>query len=100
VSVYAEMLKMALAADERDSASVSELVTAALACRLGLDSGGDAAGRLARALSYDVTLVRLCERLEIPHDMMGATAGPVARRQAERALAGRLPDLSAGLRHS
>ncbi len=100
MSVYAEMLKMALEADEHEDSPVSELVSRALAFRLDLDCGGDAASRLARALAYDVTLVRLCEQLGVPHDMTGPAAGPSARRHAERALSGRLPELSAGMRHS
>ena len=100
VSVYAEMLKMALEADEHRDSPVPDLIAEALSCRVDLDCGGDAASRLARALAYDVALVRLCERLGLPHDMMGPMAGPSARRHAERALAGTVPDFSAGLRHS
>lgn len=100
VSVYAEMLKMALDADAQGDETVSDLVSRALARRLELDRGGDAATRLARALAYDVTLVRLCERLGVEHAMTGPAAGPPARRQVERALAGELPDLRAGLRQA
>ena len=100
MSVYAEMLKMALQADQSVDVTISELVTQALARRLDLDCGGDAASRLARVLAYDVTLIRLCERLGIEYDMTGETSGPVARRQVERALAGKLPDLGAGLRQT
>ena len=100
MSVYAEMLKMALEADEHKDGSVPDLIDRALTCRVDLDCGGDAASRLARALAYDVALVRLCERVGVPHDMMGPMAGPSARRHVERALAGSVPDFSAGLRHS
>lgn len=98
VSVYSEMLKLALDTDEQAASEVPDLVNEALSRRLDLDCGGDAASRLARALAYDVTLVRLCERLGIAHDLTGGTAGPSARRQVERKLADRLPDLGAGLR--
>lgn len=100
VSVYAEMLEMALEADEQTDGSVPELVTRALARRPDLDAGGDAASRLARALAYDVTLVRLCEQLGIEHDMTGPRAGPTARRHVERILASKLPELGAGMRQS
>ncbi len=100
MSVYAEMLKIALDADEHKDSPLPDLISQALSCRVDLDCGGDAAGRLARALAYDVALVRLCERLGVPHDMTGPMAGPSARRHVERALAGSVPDFSAGLRHS
>lgn len=100
MSVYAEMLKMALEADEHGNSSVSDLVSRALTCRLDLDVGGDAASRLARVLAYDVTLVRLCEQLGLPHDLTGPGAGPSTRRQVERALAGKVPDFSTSLRRS
>ena len=100
MSVYAEMLKMALESDDQGDQTTSELVSRALSRRSDLESGGDAASRLARALAYDVTLVRLCERLGIEHDMTGPAAGPPARRHVERALAAKLPDLGAGLRHA
>ncbi len=100
MSVYAEMLKMALEADEQRDGSVSELVSQALARRPDLESGGDAATRLARALAYDVTLVRICEQLGIEHEMTGPRAGPTARRHVERMLATKLPELGAGMRQS
>ena len=98
VSVYAEMLKLALQEDDRVDDTVAGLVDQALARRPDLDTGGDAASRLARALAYDVTLVRLCERLGIDHEMTGPRAGPTARRHAERVLEAKLPELGAGIR--
>ena len=98
VSIYAEMLKLALESDEHADSSVPALVNEALARRVDLECGGDAASRLARALAYDVILVRLCEQVGVPHDLTGESAGPSARRQAERKLAVRLPELGSGLR--
>ncbi len=100
MSVYAEMLKMALETDDQGDETTSELISRALTRRLDMECGGDAASRLARALAYDVTLIRLCERLGVEHDMTGPGAGPPARRHVERALAVRLPDLGAGLRQA
>jgi hypothetical protein len=92
------MLSMALEEDDDDTYEpVSDLVDRAVACRARLALGGDAATRLARSLAYDITLIRLCERLELDHEMLGPRAGQVARQETERELAGRLPNLAADL---
>jgi len=88
---------MALDEDEAGRGSVADLVTHALSCRADLDSGGDASGRLASYLAYDVSLIRLCERMAVPHDMLGVGAGPLVRHDTERRLADRLPSLAAAL---
>jgi hypothetical protein len=90
-------MKMAMESDDRRAGSIAEMVRVALSYRTALDEGQGSAARIADALTYDVTLVRLCERLEIDHDLVGDTAGPVARRQAERMIAARLPLLAAEL---
>ena len=58
-----------------------------------LDEEGDAATRLARAIAYDLALIRLCEQLGVEHPMTGPMAGPVARRETERLLSQRVPKL-------
>jgi hypothetical protein len=88
---------MALDEDSETHESVTELVGYAVSCRAKLERGGDAATRLARALAYDVALVRLCEELEVAHEMLGPHAGTLAREETERRLADRLPLLATAL---
>jgi hypothetical protein len=94
VSVYSELVRMALEDDDSRDSSVSELVARLAMLRSGLESAGDPAARIGDAVYYDVTLVRLCERLRIDHDLTGDTAGPVARTRAESLLAGEVPSLA------
>lgn len=98
MTVYAELLKLALAEHAEHQPSVDEMVSEVLARRQGLAVAGDAATRLAASLAYDTAIVHLCRRLGVENDLTGATAGPEARRRAERALAAMLPKLEAALR--
>ena len=88
---------MALENDDRQSDSLADMVRDALSYRVALGDGEGSAARVGDALTYDVTLARLCERLQIGHDLAGETAGPEARRQAEDMIAARLPLLAAEL---
>jgi len=104
VSVYSEMLRIALEQDEDDErtdpaepADLAGLISRAITCRARLSADGDVAARLAGSLAYDVALIRLCERIQLSHDMLGTRAGPVARQETEQRLAGRLPSLAAFL---
>lgn len=90
MSVYSEMLLQALR-QEPDDRSVPDLIEQALAFGSSQPEGGDTAARLAHNLAYDVTLVRLCDHLEIDHDLTGDRAGPLTRSQAEATLAAHLP---------
>lgn len=88
---------MALEQEENRDASATDLaekVAQAVACRARLGIDGDAATRLARSLAYDVVLIRLCEQIGLPHDMLGARAGSFARQETERQLVSRLPSLA------
>jgi hypothetical protein len=97
VSVYAELVRLALEREEFPDGPIADLVSEALFCRSALDSSGDAAARIGRVVAYDITLVWLCERLQIEHDLTGDSAGPSARQSAEQKLAGHLPSLKAEL---
>lgn len=97
MTVYSELMKMALQSDDRQSDSLTDMVRDALSYRLALGQGEGSAARIGDALTYDVTLARLCERLQIDHDLTGETAGPEARRRAEDGIAARLPSLAADL---
>ncbi len=94
MTVYAELLKMALAEEHEPDRSVDHLVAEVLARREPLAAHGDAATRLAVALAYDTALVRLCDTVGVEHELTGEKAGPEARRKAERALAQVLPTLA------
>jgi hypothetical protein len=102
VSVYADLLRMALDAEpDSDDRPVGDLVAIALGRKgaLGQPGGGasappDIPSSLGDLLAYDVVLVQLCRRLGVEHEMTGSTAVPVARRKAEEAVAGRLPALA------
>lgn len=93
MTVYAELLKLALAEEDASNQTAEGLVSDAVALKESLNAPGDAQTRLAAALAYDVVLARLCENLGIPHELTGEAAGPVARRRTERALASVLPTL-------
>ncbi len=93
MTVYAELLKLALAEEHEPDHSVDRLVSEALSRRPALAAHGDAATRLAMALAYDTVLVRLCDALGMQHELTGEKAGPQARRKAERALAAVVPTL-------
>lgn len=94
MTVYAELLKMALAEKDEPDRSIDHLVSEALARREALAAHGDTAARLAAALAYDTVLVSLCDALGVEHELTGDKAGPPARRKAERALAAVLPTLA------
>ena len=98
MTVYAELLKLALAEEDLSGQSVEALVTEAVALKEGLNAQADAQTRLAAALAYDVALARLCESLGVTHELTGEAAGPVGRRRTERALATVLPTLEGALR--
>jgi hypothetical protein len=97
LTVYSELMKLALESDEPPFLPIPEMVRDALSCRLALDEGEGSAARIGDALTYDVSLARLCERLQLRHDLAGETAGPAARQRAEELIAGRLPSLAAAL---
>jgi hypothetical protein len=97
MTVYSELMRTALEMDDRPPGSIAGMVRDALSSRKSLDQGTGSVARIGDALIYDVTLVRLCERLHIDHDLAGETAGAQARRRAEHVLADRIPLLAAGL---
>ena len=98
MTVYAELLKLALAEDDPSGQSVEAMVSDAVALKDGLNTGADAQTRLAAALAYDVVLARLCQHFGVTHELTGEAAGPVGRRRTERALATVLPTLEGSLR--
>lgn len=91
MSVYSELLQMALVEDSEGGTTVPEMVALVLACRAELSGSGDPASRISHALAYDLSLLRLCDDLGVPHNLTGRAAGPEARRQAEERLVERLP---------
>lgn len=98
MTVYAELLKLALVEDEPSDQSVETLVSEAVALKVRLTAPADSQTRLAAALAYDLALARLCDHLGVAHELTGEAAGPVGRRRTERALATVLPTLEGALR--
>ena len=98
MTVYAELLKLALAEEDASDQSEEALVSDAVALKEGLNTPSDAQSRLAAALAYDVALARLCRHVGMTHELTGEAAGPVGRRRTERALATVLPTLEGALR--
>lgn len=82
-----------MAMGEPPTPSDADPVAELLARRTRLSDDGDAATRLARAIAYDLALIRLCEQLGVDNPMTGPMAGPVARRETESLLSSRVPKL-------
>lgn len=97
LSVYSELLNMAVAQDGSSQDPVGDLVSRALSVRPAGLGRASSADRLADWLAYDVILVHLCERLEVKHRMLDPDAGPVSRNEAERLVAQKLPFFSRAL---
>jgi hypothetical protein len=97
LSVYSELLRLALAGDDASDISLSDLVSRAVALRATATGSGNSASRIGDALAYDVALVHLCDRLGISHDLAGEFAGPEARGRAEQLVLERIPSLEAVL---
>jgi hypothetical protein len=101
VSVYSELLRVAVESnDPLPGQTIGECVSAAIAYRARLAGGATgrrAADRIGDELAYDVALVRLCQRLAIPHDFLGDGPPDDTRRDAESRLAARLPSIAAFL---
>ena len=97
LSVYSELLRMALTQDDPFEGTVGELVSRALARRPAPAGGGRSADRIADWLSYDVALVQLCERVDVDHGMLAPEAGPASRARAESLVAARIPFFSEAL---
>lgn len=98
VTVYGELLRLALTREEEADTPLDDMVAEVLARREALARPGDSAARLAAALAYDSALVRLCRRVGVAHELTGELAGPQARRRAELALAEVVPTMHAALR--
>ncbi len=97
MSVYSELLRMALAQDEPFDGTVGELVSRALSLRPSSAGGQPYPDRIADWLAYDVALVRLCEKVDLEHGMLEPQAGPASRATAESLLASRIPFFSEAL---
>jgi hypothetical protein len=93
MSVYSELIRMALADDEHEVPPLPDLVARAVALRFDLIGAGDPAARIAASVAYDVALTRVCERVRVRHDLTGELAGPEARHKAELHLLELMPSL-------
>lgn len=102
MSIYSELLKLALAEAPPCGDDSSELAAQVLACRRRLQDD-DAAGsgllrapeRLGDLVAYDVALIRACRHVGLPHAL--TDGGPTAEERArvEAALAQVWPVLAA-----
>ena len=93
MTLYAELLKLALVQPAEPPSSLDAAASDAATRRQQLRHADDAATRLAAELAYDVALAELCRQLGLDHDLAGEKAGPLARRCVERRLATVLPTL-------
>jgi len=91
MSVYSELINLALEVDQQAERPVGDLVAAAADFRNHLGRATDAASRLGDSLAYDVVLIRLCEKVGISHEIGGDISGIRARQRAENALVEQLP---------
>lgn len=97
MSVYSELLRMALAHEPPADQPVGDLVSRALSLRPSREGAATSADLIAEWLAYDVALVRLCEHLGVDHGMLDGEAGPASRTRAETLLAARMPSLTDAL---
>ncbi len=97
MSVYSELLRLALAEDTPADQPVGDLVSRAVSLRPSREGNASSADRIADWLAYDVALVRLCERLGVEHGMLDGDAGPASRARAEHLVATQMPSLSEAL---
>lgn len=97
MSVYSELLKMAVAQNGTGESSVGELVSQALSARPTSTDGAPTADRVADWLAYDMILVHLCDRLGIEHRMLDPDSGPASRTRAEDLVAEKVPFFSKAL---
>lgn len=98
MSVYSELLKMAVEQDRCAAASPADLLSRAMKVRPADVDGAATADRIAEWLAYDVILVRLCEYLGLPQRMLDPDAGPASRTEAEVLVGGYLPVFSRALK--
>ena len=91
MSVYSELINLALEMDQQAERPIGDLVAVAAEFRNHLGRAADAASRLGDSLAYDVVLIRLCERVGIAHEIGSEISGVHARQRAESALAEQLP---------
>ncbi len=97
MTVYAHLLSQALAEDQGPDLPVGDLISSAIAWRESMERSSDAGGRLAAAIAYDITLVRLCDYYGVAQDLTGPRAGPAARAEVEAALGVFVPALRVGV---
>ena len=95
VVIYVDLLTQALGTDEARCRS-SDLLLADLVLsrtRLRAADTTSAAEALARELSYDATLIRLCASVQVPASPRGFTNPPDERARLEQLLTDRGVDL-------
>ena len=97
MSVYSELVRMALDHDDSEARSLPDLIARTVSLRSALLGAGDPATRIASSVAYDVALARTCDRVNVRHDLTGELAGPEARYQAELHLLEHIPSLGAVL---
>lgn len=98
LSVYSELLRLALDREPGAVEPVGDLMSRAMAVRPAAGRPSAIADHIAEWLAYDVILVRLCESLHIPHRMLEPDAGPSSREEAEMLVATQLPAFTGALR--
>jgi hypothetical protein len=100
VTVYGELLQMALDADaEIADRSVNELIALVITRRQMLKREGflvRSETPLVNSLAYDAALVQLCRRMGI-EQTLSQSAGPEERRMTEKRLVELLPELASAL---
>ncbi|MDA8045958.1 MAG: hypothetical protein M0Z30_12085 [Actinomycetota bacterium] len=91
MSVYSELLELAMAVDDTGEETLEDLVAAALSHRQTLNRTASSAIRIGDEIAYDMALIRLCRKLGLETGLTGGEPGPMARRRSEGMLAERLP---------
>jgi hypothetical protein len=94
MTLYSELFQIALEGDRIASASTHDLISQVVSLRPTTESRWDPAGRISDAITYDLALKDLCDRMNVVHELDGDRAGDEARLQAEKGLIQRMPPLS------
>lgn len=102
MTVYSELLNIALIEEQDETSDVAGLVAQTLRRRAELETAvrarpADPSSAFSYSLAYDAALVRLCRKVGVEETLTAGAMAVVARQEAEKRLVERLPSIAAAL---